>query len=92
MDKIINEYIKATIGEILTIYVYLFNKILDTGEIPQEWLIGKIIPLYKGKGDIKEAGNYGGITLLSCLGKLFTSMLNWRLTKFLEQNNVLHEN
>ena len=55
-------------------------------------LIGKIIPLYKGKGDIKKAGNYRGITLLSCLGKLFTSMLNRRLTKFLEQNNVLHEN
>ena len=92
IDKIINEYIKATIGQMLPIYVYLFNKILDTGEIPQEWLIGKIMPLYKGKGDIKEAGNYRGITILNCLGKLFTSMLNRRLTKFLEQNNILHEN
>ena len=36
MDKIINEYMKATGGQMLPIYVYLFNKILDTGEIPQE--------------------------------------------------------
>ena len=61
-------------------------------ETPQEWLIGKIIPLDKGKGDIKQAGNYRGIILLSCLGKIFTSMLNRRLTKFLDQNNILHEN
>ena len=34
IEKIINEYMKATIGQMLPIYVYLFNKILDTGEIP----------------------------------------------------------
>ena len=33
IDKIINEYMKATIGQMLPIYVYLFNKILDTGDL-----------------------------------------------------------
>lgn len=30
--------------------------------------------------------------ILSCLGKLFTSVLNNRLTAFLEENNILDEN
>ena len=59
--------------------------------MPMDWLIGIIIPLYKGKGDKKDANNYRGITLLSCLGKLFTSILNVRLSKFCETNNVIGE-
>ena len=35
--------------------------------------------------------NYRGITLLSCIGKLFTALLNARLSLFLEANNLLGE-
>ena len=63
-------------------YVKLFNKILDTGIMPTEWLIGLIVPLYKNQGDIQDINNYRGITLLSCIGKLFTSILNERLSRY----------
>ena len=53
-DQLINEYIKSTAGMMLPIYVYLFNKILNTRENPEQWLIGKIIPIYKGKADIRD--------------------------------------
>lgn len=73
-------------------YVKPFNKILDAGVFPSEWLVGVIIPLYKNKGDIKDCNNYRGITLLSCIGKLFTSILNAFLKEYSDTYNVISEN
>ena len=62
---------------------------MDTGIIPNDWTIGTIKPLYKNKGDINDITNYRGITLLSCIGKLFTSVLNSRLYSYLTNENIL---
>ena len=88
---IMNEYIKCTTDLMMSIYIKLFNKVLRSGCMPDQWLIGIIIPLYKGKGDKCDANNYRGITLLSCLSKLFMSVLNARLNKFCEVNNIILE-
>ena len=69
----------------------LFKKVLDTGSIPEDWLTGIIVPIYKNAGDVKDVNNYRGITILSCLGKLFTTVLNARLTKFCNDNFVVKE-
>ena len=37
---------------------------------------------------MNNADKYRGITLLSCIGKLFTGILNTRLNKWAEKNNV----
>lgn len=74
-DRVINEYIKSTVEIFLPVYVTLFNRILDTSVIPEDWLLGLIVPIYKNKGDVKDCNNYRGITLLSYLGKRFTNIL-----------------
>ena len=43
--------------------------------MPDEWRRSVLVPLYKGKGDIKECGNYRGIKLMSHTMKL------WERTK-----------
>ena len=91
IDQIINEYLKNCPDNVVVLIVKLFNIILDTGLIPTEWCKGLINPIFKGKGSRKTANNYRGITLLSCLGKLFTSVLNYRLTNFLNNRGVLGE-
>ena len=63
-----------------------------SGNIPEEWVIGNIIPVYKNKGDRSSPENYRGISLLSCFGFFFTSSINTRLTYFLNSNKVLLEN
>ena len=68
----------------------IFNNILQNGTSPVEWNISVIKPIYKKKGDKKSPANYRGITLTSCLGKLFTSILQSRLNKFIEQENILN--
>lgn len=81
-DHIVNEYIKSTSTLLLPLYKKLFNMILDSIIIPQIWTVGIIMPIYKNKGDPMNPDSYRGITLVSSLGKLFTSILNSRLHRF----------
>ena len=73
----------------LPVYVKLFNLIFDTGIVPESWLIGNIIPIYKNKGYIENPENYRPITLLSCLGKLFTAIINTRLNAFSDKRYLI---
>ena len=66
-DKIVNEMLKASNDMMLLAYVKLFNIVLDTGHIPDNWTIGIIKPIFKNKGSKNDTDNYRGITLLSCL-------------------------
>ena len=50
--------------------------------------MGLLIPIYKQTGSDKDPSNYRGITPLSSVGKLFTSILNGRLAAFAEQNDI----
>ena len=89
IDLIINEFLVCSSGKCLDNFVKLFNLVLHTGIIPSEWCIGIIKPLFKNKGSPKDTNNYRGITILSCFGKLFTSVLNKRITNFVETYNIL---
>ena len=86
LDDVRNEYLKNLPLACVSTLVELFNTILDTGIIPTDWSLGVILPLFKKKGVATDPGNYRGITLLSCLSKLFTAILNRRLTKFIDKN------
>ena len=92
LDKIINEHIKISSDTFLPIYVKLFNQINDTGIFPRQWSVGSIHPIYKNKGSRDDPANYRPITILSCLGKLFTAVLNTRLNDYLEESFLLNEN
>lgn len=54
--------------------------------------MGNIIPIYKNKGNKNDPESFRPITLLSCIGKLFTSILFKRLSNFVEQYEILCEN
>ena len=89
IDYILNEFIKYCPDKLIYVIVLIFNIVLETGIIPTDWTLGIIKVLYKNKGDINDINNYRGITLLSCLGKLFTSVLNARLYSYLTDDNIL---
>ena len=91
-DAIANEYIMTTIDVMMPLYTALFNTIFDTGVVPSCWLVGNIVPIYKNKGDTNDPKNYRPITILSCLGKLFTSILNNRLNDYADSVQLILEN
>ena len=85
-DQLLNEYFVECIDILASHLCDIFNGILNSGHYPASWMEGLIIPLHKN-GDKSEVTNYRGITLLSCLSKLFTTVLNKRIEKFCTDNN-----
>ena len=73
-------------------YCKLFNIVLDTGIIPDSWLLGIIKPVFKNKGNPQDPDNFRAITLISCLGKLFTSIINERLNFFSNELELISKN
>ena len=90
-DQVMNEYICSTLSIFLTFYVDFFSRIFDAGVVPEKWLTGIVNPIYKNKGDSHLPDNYRPITLLSCMGKLFTSILCERLNNFADEIEIISE-
>ncbi|KAE8722033.1 Phosphoenolpyruvate/phosphate translocator 2 isoform 2 [Hibiscus syriacus] len=57
----------------------IFNIILETAKMPEEWRESTVIPIYKNKGDPQRCGNYRGIKLLSHTMKLWERVIEARL-------------
>ena len=89
-DLILNEFLINGKQILMPVLHSMFNKIFVLGYFPDRWSEGYIIPLHK-KGNPDDATNYRGITLLSCVGKLFTRILNNRLQNWAEKYNVYVE-
>ena len=66
------------------IYNFCWNKDV----LPNVWKTAKVVSLFK-KGDKRDLGNYRGISLHSYARKVFTTIINARLTRYLEENNLL---
>lgn len=87
-DQITNEMIRCFYGEHSSFLLDLFNFIFRKGQYPKEWSSGMIVPIHK-KGPKNNPSNYRGITLSSCLGKLFCNILNNRLSNYVKERHVL---
>ena len=72
---------------------HLFQTSLDTGVIPQQWRVAKIIPLKKpNKGDYTLAKAWRPISLLSTLGKLLEAVVAERISFAVETYGLLPAN
>ena len=61
----------------------------NSGIFPESWAKGLIVPVYKNKGDRSDPNNYRGITLISCVCKMFTSLISCRISKYVENFQIL---
>ena len=87
-DCLINEMFIHSIDILAPTLCRLFNTIFNSGIFPETWSKGCVVPVFK-KGNINDPNNYRGITIISCLGKLFTSVLNSRLLAWDKEYNII---
>ncbi len=92
LDSISNEMIKCSVDIMKNVLLKLFNHILHTESFPTLWGNGYINPIYKGKGENTDPANFRGITISSCLGKVFTRILNERFINFLIKEKLIKIN
>ena len=68
----------------------LFRLCLSTSTFPSCWKYAYIQPVPK-KGDRSNPSNYRPIALISCLSKVFESILNRKIQRHLSANNLLSD-
>ena len=89
VDGITNEQLKYGEVGLVDRLVYLFKKVWEEEQIPEDWFKGVIVIVGK-KGDTSHCSNNRGITLRSTTSKLLQIILLRRLNAGLEQ--LLREN
>ena len=90
LDKIANGVLK--LPGTLHALTALFNNCFMHGYVPDLWLKSLITPVPKGKDEDPNVPlNYRGISLKSCVSKVYSGILNKRIVGYLDENNCIVE-
>nr|CAH7736536.1 unnamed protein product [Callosobruchus chinensis] len=84
-DGIAAEMLKHMGDSGTEMFTELLNKAWEEKQVPDDWKIGIIIPIYK-KGDSMDCNNYRGITLLSVPSKVYERLLDKKLREHIERD------
>jgi hypothetical protein len=87
-DKLVPDIFIDCKDLLIPVFIKLFNYIYSRGVYPSCWCYGVIVPVPK-KGNADDINNYRGITLTSVFSKLFSILLDIRLRKWAESNNLI---
>ena len=66
----------------------IFNKSLQTGDVPAAWREANVSPLYK-KGDKKNPLNYRPVSLTNTVGKVLETIIRDELVKHATENTII---
>ena len=90
LDLIPNEILK--LSRISVLLLEFFNMCFSTATVPSLWQQAIITPIPKSAGkDPYVPLNYRGISLLSCMYKMYSSLMNNRLNKYIDENNLVED-
>ena len=89
-DSIKPVVLKKLKMEIAPVICLLFEKTLQTGQLPSEWKKTQVCPLFK-KGDKTEPSNYRPISLTCILCKVMKHIIASNISKHLNKHNALYE-
>ena len=76
--------------EIAPVICLLFEKTLQTGQLPSDWKKAQICPLFK-KGDKTEHSTYWPISLTCILCKVMEHIIASNHSTHLNKHNILYE-
>ena len=67
---------------------HLFRKSIDTGRIPQDWSLARVVPLHK-KGDKQNPSNYRPVSLTAVPCKVMESLIRDQILNYLTEEDLL---
>lgn len=71
------------------ILMELYNKVWESGKLPQSWKEVVVIPIRKPGKDSTKPGNYRPIALISNICKIMEKMINERLIYYMENKGYI---
>jgi len=89
-DEIPNEIWKLRSPQLLLNLCTIFQLCQQSLQIPNKWCEATITPVHK-KGSKEDPANYRPISLLNTILKLFSTILNTRLTAWIRKRSILSE-
>ncbi|GBP82520.1 RNA-directed DNA polymerase from mobile element jockey [Eumeta japonica] len=89
-DNLTNETLKIGAPLLIPYLKLLFNEVVESEQVPDQWRLSQIILLYK-KGNPLEVGNYRPISLLPSIYKLFSSILLSRIAPQIDKNQPIEQ-
>eukprot|EP00794_Sanderia_malayensis_P011381 gene11381-12567_t len=91
IDNVINEFLKVGANILVKSITKLFNHLLCSQKFPKEWSTNTLSTIHKG-GSRENLDNYRGISVGSCFGKLYGSLLSQRLEKTILEYEMIGSN
>ena len=85
LDGVKTEMLEKGGEAIVEWMVRLFKLCFALSAVPEDWMSGCIVPLFKGKGSRYECKNFRGISLLSVVGKVYGRILINRIREKTER-------
>ena len=71
-------------GQLASPLLHIFNLSICSGVVPSCWKIAEVVPIFKGKGDPKDASNYRPISLLNVASKILERLVSLQLRAYLD--------
>ena len=87
-DGIPCRLLQCAAEEIAPALTLLYNRSLESGEVPSAWRHALVQPVFK-KGDRTVPGNYRPISLTSVCGKLLEHVIRSAITQHFDQHAIL---
>ena len=89
-DELHPRVLKELATELGPAFAYLFQQSIDTGEIPKEWSLANICPLFK-KSDRSLACNYRPVSLTCVPCKLLEHIICSNIMAHLDEHELLSD-
>ena len=87
-DNISPRLLKKCCKSLVRPLTIIFNKSLQTGDVPTAWKEANVTPLFK-KGDKTNPLNYRPVSLTSVVGKVFETIIRDALVKHATENAII---
>lgn len=89
-DQISARILKEGEDSIVEALCLIFSKSLSCNEIPEDWKIANVTPIFK-KGSRKLTSNYRPISLTSLVVKLLERLIKDRIHDYLDEKSIIRD-